>query len=361
VPATAVSGPITVTNAGGSTNSDDFAVTPVITSFTPASGAVGATVTLKGTGFVGADHVAFGDVNGTPTVLSATSMTAVVPNGASSGPLEVHTSSGGWSAESAASFTVTATLSSFSPSGGAPGTSVTITGVGFTDATVVSFGGTAATTFHVDSDTQITATVPDSAADGAIAITRPTAPMSLQSATSFLVPTISGLSPTTVTKGDDLEIDGTHLDGATTITFGNGATATPFSTSPAAVHVHVPGGAGSGHITVTTKFGNGVTSSGSVTVQYTWEFVVSGGTAGDEVTTDVGGIACFGDGSGTCTMTVEAGTQVTLTATPAGGDSFVWWNGGPFFEVSGNPYPIQVWDNATATSLVGPINAVFHP
>jgi hypothetical protein len=40
------------------------------------------------------------------------------------------------------------------------GTSVTITGSGFTGATVVNFGTAAATTFTVDSATQITAASP---------------------------------------------------------------------------------------------------------------------------------------------------------------------------------------------------------
>ena len=103
-----------------------------------------------------------------------------------------------------------------------------------------------------------------------------------------------------------------------------------------------------------------VTSSASVTVQYTIAIVVSGGTAADEVTANVGGIACFGDGSGTCMATLEAGTSVILTAIPGGGDIFVWWNGGPFFEVGGNPAsPFTMSDNYTATSSLGAIHAVF--
>ena len=43
------------------------------------------------------------------------------------------------------------------PSGG---TIVTITGVGFSGATAVTFGGTPAASFNVDSDVQITATTP---------------------------------------------------------------------------------------------------------------------------------------------------------------------------------------------------------
>ncbi|MFT3679098.1 MAG: hypothetical protein QM791_02425 [Ferruginibacter sp.] len=53
----------------------------------------------------------------------------------------------------------TATVSSFLPVTGITGTPVVLTGLNFTGATAVSFGGTAASSFTINSNTQITATV----------------------------------------------------------------------------------------------------------------------------------------------------------------------------------------------------------
>src|SRR5438093_3474462 len=58
---------------------------------------------------------------------------------------------------SCGSSTAAPTIGSFTPTSGSAGTSVTITGTGFAGATAVTFNG-AASTFSVDSDTQITAT-----------------------------------------------------------------------------------------------------------------------------------------------------------------------------------------------------------
>ncbi|RAK70700.1 hypothetical protein DLM85_07705 [Hymenobacter edaphi] len=65
------------------------------------------------------------------------------------------------------------TITSFTPAGGAPGTSVVITGTNLTGATAVTFNGTAAPGFVVNSGTQITVTAPASGTTGQICVTTP--------------------------------------------------------------------------------------------------------------------------------------------------------------------------------------------
>jgi hypothetical protein len=76
------------------------------------------------------------------------------------------------------------TISSFAPTGGPAGSSVTISGSHLTGATAVSFNGAAAS-YTVDSDTQISATVPSGATSGPISVTTPGGTAS--SSTSFTV------------------------------------------------------------------------------------------------------------------------------------------------------------------------------
>ena len=61
-------------------------------------------------------------------------------------------------------------LYSFSPSGAGIGTEVSLSGVGFTGAISVSFGGHAASIMTVHNDTHITVTVPENASTGNIVV-----------------------------------------------------------------------------------------------------------------------------------------------------------------------------------------------
>jgi len=129
---------------------------PTISSFTPKSAGTGATVTITGTNLTGATAVSFGGTAATSfNVVSDTSITAVVASG-TTGSVSV-TTSGGTATLAEFTFVPPPTITSFTPASAGTGATVTITGTNFTGATTVSFGGTAVTSFNVDSDTSITA------------------------------------------------------------------------------------------------------------------------------------------------------------------------------------------------------------
>jgi len=111
---------------------------PQISSFAPASGVVGTTVTVTGTGFTGATAVTFNSVSSPFSVDSDTQITTSVPDGATSGPIKVTTSVG--TAQSSTSFSLLPSITSFSPASGAPGDTVTILGFGFSSVKSVSIG-----------------------------------------------------------------------------------------------------------------------------------------------------------------------------------------------------------------------------
>lgn len=147
------------------------AQTPAITSFSPSAAPVAGVVTLTGYYFTGAANVAF---NGTPcvtfTVLSDTQIKATVPNGATTGPIEVDAGT-----TAPINFTVLTPapkITSVSPVAGWVGTLVNITCTGAGTATDVSFNGVSAT-FVIVSATQVRATVPAGATTGPISVTNP--------------------------------------------------------------------------------------------------------------------------------------------------------------------------------------------
>jgi len=141
---------------------------PKITHITPAFGptAGGTLVHVSGTGFTGATKVVFGGAAAPSfTELSSTQLTAVSP-AVAPGVHNIYViTPGGTSASVWADlFTYVArpVVTHISPSSGphAGGTTVTITGTGFTGATKVLFSGTAATHVTVVSSTKITARSP---------------------------------------------------------------------------------------------------------------------------------------------------------------------------------------------------------
>ena len=160
---------------------------PTVGSFAPISGITGSKVTVKGTGFVPGVTVTFGSLSSpTVTVTSGTALTTVVPNGASPGAISV--SDGQGTGTSSTNYAVTLSITGFGPSSGAPGTMVTIDGVGFLSTSKVRFNGVAASSVTFVSSTELQATVPSSATSGPIAVTNTTTPTgTVTSPTNFTV------------------------------------------------------------------------------------------------------------------------------------------------------------------------------
>jgi hypothetical protein len=159
---------------------------PAIASFTPTSGITGSSVTITGTAFTGATAVEFDGLAATFTVHSSTQIEATVPNGTAVGAISVTTPVK--TGTSKATFTPTLSVSSFSPKKAAPGTVVSISGVGFDSGSSVSFGGVKATSVTYVSPTKLKATVPSGASSGTIKATNTSAPVgTVSSASSFTV------------------------------------------------------------------------------------------------------------------------------------------------------------------------------
>lgn len=274
VPQNATSGPITlVTPNGTATTVDAFIVTapptpaPTIISFSPSSGPPLTTVTISGRSFTGTTLVTFNDVPARYTVVSDTTITASVPNLATTGPIQVYV--GNKVATSADDFIVTdknpppaPTLLGFSPTSGPVGTNVTVTGTNFTNVSSVAFNGTGAN-FTVNSSTEIVTQVPVNATTGPLSVT--TATGTATSSTSFTVipnnqPTITSFSPTSGAAGTTVILSGTNLTGATSVEF-NGTKAQFSIVSDTNVITQVPANATTGPIRVTTPSGTATTSS----------------------------------------------------------------------------------------------------
>lgn len=318
VPAGAVTAPITVTTSTGSVATTPFTVLPSsISSFSPASGQIGATITIDGAGFVGVTSVKFGTKIATSfTVVSPTRVTAVVPTGAITGKISVVTST---TALSALNFTVLPPgLTSFSPAAGQLGATITIDGTNFTGATAVKFGTKAAASFTIVSPTRIQAVVPVGAITSTLAVTGMGGTGYSTTPFTVLPPAVSAFSPATGQVGTLVTIDGTAFTGATSVKFGTRATTSITVVSATRITALVPAGATTGAVSVVGTGGTGA-SVGTFTVvpAAVSSFSPATGPVGTVVTiTGTGLLGATGvkfNGILATSFTVVSGTSIRAT------------------------------------------------
>jgi hypothetical protein len=235
-----------------------FGLPPVISSFAPTSQSPAGTVVITGSNFTGATAVSFGGVAAASfTVDNDNQITATVGIG-SSGAVKVTTPV---SFTTLAGFTYLAplsapTITSFSPTSGATGASIVITGTNFTTATAVNFGGDAAASFVINSSTQITAIV-DAGNSGSVAVTNPDG-FATRPGFTYIppTPTISSFTPTSSGGGVTVTITGTNFLDVNAVTFGGTPAASFVVVSTTSITAVVAAGT-SGSVAVTNSGGTG--------------------------------------------------------------------------------------------------------
>ena len=276
-----------MTGPGGTSatgGADHFTYGGVITHISVSSGSTvgGSSVVITGTGFTGATGVTFGGTAATSyTVNSSTSITAVSPaHAAGTVDIQVNTTGGLTPITSADQFTYTATkpvISSLTPNVGTPagGDTVTITGTGFTGATLVSFGSSPATSFTVNSNTSITATSPAGTATSLvdITVTGPGGTSAITTADHFTYgPVVTSVSPNSGSHngGTTVTIKGAGFTGATSVQFGSTSVTSGITVNAAGTQITVKAPAGAaGAVNVTVTAG-GFTSVVSASQTFTY-------------------------------------------------------------------------------------------
>ena len=340
---------VTTTNPNGTSATgivDQFAVVapqPVVTSVSPATGTAdgGAVVTISGTGFTFASAVSFGGVPAASFVVNSdTTVTATSP-AQPVGSVDITvTTAGGTSATSPSDLFSVVTppllVTGVSPASGSTlgGTHVTVTGSGFTGATIVDFGSTS-TPFSVTSDTSLTAVAPPEAAGKVnVTVTTPGGTSPVDRATDrfdFVPPPIVGhVSPSKgpALGGTTVNVSGRDFTGATAVDFGGVPAASFVVNSSHSISATTPPEApGATDVTVTTPSGTSGTSPGS---QYTFTTPrpvvtsispATGSTLGGTIVTITGSnftgaFAVHFGSSPAVIATVESDTVVKATSPP---------------------------------------------
>jgi hypothetical protein len=318
---------------------------PVVTNLDPSNGpaAGGTPVTITGSGFTDETAVRFGSAVATPLLVTiSTDTQIVVESPAGAGTVDVAvTAPGGTSAPSSGSqFTYDQTagvpvITNVDPQNGPAvgGTTVTITGSGFTGATAVKFGPGAATDVDVDSATQITAVSPAGSGAVDVAVTTSagrSAPGAASQFTYLPVPTVTGVDPDNgpTAGGTTVAISGTGFTDATAVRFGSAATTPMMGTVVTATAITAISPAGTGVVDVSVVTPGGTSAANSddefsyVRMPTVSTIAPHAGPLTGETPVTITGLGFagatavkFGSFGGT-DMTVESDTEITVTSPP---------------------------------------------
>ncbi|MBS1567216.1 MAG: VCBS repeat-containing protein, partial [Bacteroidetes bacterium] len=192
---------------------------PSYTSVSPERGGAGSVIVIKGIGFTSTSSVTFGGKQAASFTVVSDSVLTAIPAEGGSGSLVITTAEG---LTSRGGFVYVPTkLSGFTPAEAKTGQQVTIQGNSLAAVSSVSFGGTPAASFSIQSDSVIIATVGEGAT-GNIKIVTPYTADSI-AGFSYIkpIPRLTAFSPTAAGTGETVTISGANLSGITGVSFGS--------------------------------------------------------------------------------------------------------------------------------------------
>jgi hypothetical protein len=320
-----VTNPDTQTATGASLFT--YSAAPTVSASAPTGGALagGTAVTISGTGFSAGATVTIGGTAATGVVfVNSTSLTATTPAHAA-GPVNVVvTNADSQTGTGVSLFTYASapTVSAISPTGGAlaGGTTLTITGTGFSPTPSVTLGGTPATGVLYVSSTTLTASAPAHAAGLVnVVVTNPDTQTGTGTSlfTYAAAPSVTGISPTSgpAAGGTAVTITGTSFVSGATITIGgSAATGVAFVSATSLTATTPAHAAGSVNVVVT----NPDTQTGTGTSLFTYAGAPSVSAISPTSGPTTGGIAVTITGTG-----FVSGATIMIGGSAATGVAFV--------------------------------------
>jgi len=279
VSADAPLGSATVTLTGEfGTTTITFAINPqppVIQSFTPAFGPAGATVTISGQFFddraPANNTVLFNGVAGIVQTVTTTSIKVTVPGDATSGPITV-THAGGSGTSAGVFITGQVAATAVTPASGTRGNTVrvAVSGTNLLGTTLsrpaTTFTNLVASATEVAADAAISLSA---AREGVITVSNRVTTATIGFPVEPGIPIVTSLTPIAGAVGDMVNVDGGGFDEVVTannVVRFNGVASDIVSVAPTRIVTHVPTGATTGPVSVTTPAGTG-TSAQNFTVQ----------------------------------------------------------------------------------------------
>jgi hypothetical protein len=205
-------------------------------------------------------------------------------------------------------FAVTFSVTGFSKPYGAPGATVTLTGIGLTGVTGVKFGSLPASIVS-QSGSSLSVEVPAIAGDTTVSVTK--GRTTIDAPAQFGLFAVTSASPHALAPGGTLRLTGSHLAGAT-VTFAGAASPANVANDGSAT---VPGGFTGGTVTITDPYGDSIDET--IPLFAIASYSVSHAGPGDLITID---LAAGGDYSSAGVLVkFDGGTAVAAD----GGDGSV--------------------------------------